>query len=181
MGGERFLVQDDVYQEFIDRVVSIVRRIRQGPPLGPNPIDCGAICMGGLAQKVDALVKDAVAKGAKVEIGGELPDRPGQFYPPTVLTEVYQDMKIWKEEVFGPVMVIVPFETDAEAIELANDCAFGLGTNVFSNDTARANYIASQVDVGMASINDFATTYMCQSLPFGGVKESGFDRFAGKG
>ena len=76
-------------------------------------------------------------------------------------------------------MVIVPFRTDAEAIDLANNCAFGLGSNVFSADLNRANAIGAQLEAGMLSINDFATTYMCQSLPFGGVKDSGFDKFAG--
>ena len=76
-------------------------------------------------------------------------------------------------------MVIVPFRTDEEAIDLANNCAFGLGSNVFSSDLNRANAIGAQLEAGMLSINDFATTYMCQSLPFGGVKDSGFDKFAG--
>lgn len=76
-------------------------------------------------------------------------------------------------------MVVVPFKTDEDAINLANDCAFGLGSNVFSTNLRRANAIGSQLEAGMTSINDFATTYMSQSLPFGGVKESGFDRFAG--
>eukprot|EP00210_Caulerpa_lentillifera_P007017 g6711.t1 len=179
MGGERFIVHEAVYEKFVERTVSVVKQIRQGPPLGANPVDCGAICMPGLAQKVHGLIQEAVSQGAKVEIGGVFPEGSGQFYPPTVLTGVHREMRIWKEEVFGPVMVIVPFKSDSDAIELANDCAFGLGTNIFSNNHFRANSIASQVNVGMASINDFATTYMCQSLPFGGVKESGFDNFGG--
>ena len=138
--------------------------------------------MPGLPQKVQALVDDAVAKGAKVLVGGKLPDPKitvGQFYPPTVLLGVRRGMKIWEEEVFGPVMIVVPFDTDEEVIALANDCDFGLGSNVFSGSQARARAIAEKLEAGMSSINDFATTYMCQSLPFGGVKQSGFDRFAG--
>jgi hypothetical protein len=84
------------------------------------------------------------------------------------------------QEVFGPVMSIIPFDSDEEAVALANDCDFGLGSNVFGSQ-ARARRIAEQLEAGMSSINDFATTYMCQSLPFGGVKQSGFDRFAGEG
>lgn len=78
------------------------------------------------------------------------------------------------------VMTIVPFTTDEEVIALANDCPFGLGSNVFSGNQARARAIAARLEAGMSSINDFATTYMCQGLPFGGVKESGFGRFAGE-
>jgi acyl-CoA reductase-like NAD-dependent aldehyde dehydrogenase len=103
----------------------------------------------------------------------------GQFYPPTVLTDVTPSMRIWKEEVFGPVMSVVRFSTDDEAVELVNDSDFGLGSSVFSRSARRARRIAVRIDAGMASINDFASTYMCQSLPFGGVKHSGFDRFAG--
>jgi len=80
-------------------------------------------------------------------------------------------MRIMKEEVFGPVMSVMRFGDDAEAIRLANDCPFGLGSAVFSGSNKRANAIAERLECGMSSINDFATTYMCQSLPFGGVKE----------
>ncbi len=76
-------------------------------------------------------------------------------------------------------MSITTFQTDDEVVALANDCDFGLGSNVFSGSQSRARRIAARLEAGMSSINDFATTYMCQSLPFGGVKHSGFDRFAG--
>lgn len=84
-----------------------------------------------------------------------------------------------QEETFGPIMCIIEFNTDEEAINIANDCEFGLGSNVWSNDIGRARKIACKLKVGMSSINDFCVTYMSQSLPFGGVKNSGFDRFAG--
>ncbi|CAL8470086.1 g9628 [Coccomyxa elongata] len=180
-GAERFLVQAPVYGRFVDAAVGVARRLRQGPALGDAPVDCGAMCMPGLAEKVAQLVEDAVADGAKVLVGGHLVehDSGGQFYAPTVLVGVTPAMRIWREEVFGPVMVIVQFATDDEAVRLANDCPFGLGSAVFSRSQRRANAIGRRLQAGMTSINDFATTYMCQSLPFGGVKESGFDRFAG--
>ncbi|GMH33070.1 hypothetical protein BSKO_00904 [Bryopsis sp. KO-2023] len=179
MGGERFIVQSSVYKAFVKEVVDLTKQLRQGPALGGGLVDCGAICLPGLPEKIHELVSDAIGKGAKVLAGGQLPDREGQFYPPTILTEVTSDMRIWKEEVFGPVMTIVEFETDADAVKMVNDCDFALGSNVFSKSSSRANEMASQIEAGMASINDYATTYMCQSLPFGGIKESGFDRFAG--
>lgn len=88
-------------------------------------------------------------------------------------------MRIAKEEVFGPVLAIFKVKGDEEAIEVANDCPYGLGANAFSRDKRRARRLCQRMEAGMAAVNDFATTYMAQSLPFGGVKESGFDRFAG--
>jgi acyl-CoA reductase-like NAD-dependent aldehyde dehydrogenase len=139
------------------------------------------MCMPGSVAKVQRLVDDAVAKGAACLAGGR-PNAaagPGQFYPPTVLTGVTEDMLIWHEEVFGPVMIVVPFEGDDEGVALANDCEFGLGSTVFCADMRRARRIAARLEAGMTSINDFNATYMCQSLPFGGVKMSGFGRFGG--
>ncbi|GAX82092.1 hypothetical protein CEUSTIGMA_g9520.t1 [Chlamydomonas eustigma] len=180
-GGERFFVHRKVVDTYCVEVVKAVNKMRQGAPLGDGMKDAGAMTMPGLPQKVHELVQDAVSKGAKLLAGGVLPPAGsvGQFYPPTVLLGVKRGMKIWEEEVFGPVMSVIPFETDEEVIALANDCDFGLGSNVFSGSQSRARHIASKLEAGMSSINDFATTYMCQSLPFGGVKQSGFDRFAG--
>ena len=99
----------------------------------------------------------------------------GQFYPPTVLLNVTHDMKIMTEEVFGPVLSICKVKSDEEAIRLANDCEFGLGSNVFAGSKKRAEKLGQQLEAGMTSVNDFCSTYMAQSLPFGGVKESDFD------
>ena len=139
------------------------------------------MCMPNQAAYVHGLVEDAVAKGAKVLTGGQLPnasEMSGQFYPPTVLVNVTHGMRIMSEEVFGPVLAIVKFETEEEAVQLANDCEFGLGSNVFGT-RKKALKIGKRLNAGMTTINDFCATYMAQSLPFGGVKESGFDRFAG--
>ncbi|GIL95004.1 hypothetical protein Vretimale_1119 [Volvox reticuliferus] len=181
-GGERFFVHDKVYDKFLEEVVPLIRNLRQGNPLGPEPVDCGAMCMPGLAEKVHGLVEDAVARGARLLAGGKLRsalEAGGQFYPPTLLADVRPGMKIWEEEVFGPVMSVVRWSADDEVVELANDCSFGLGSSVFAGSQRRARDIASRLEAGMSAINDFGTTYMCQSLPFGGVKHSGFDRFAG--
>ncbi|KAK9805787.1 hypothetical protein WJX73_010284 [Symbiochloris irregularis] len=182
-GAERFIVHSDVHDTFVQRVAETTNRLRQGPPLGQGMVDAGAMCLPGLADKVAELVDDAVAQGAKVLAGGKVVHPAGapggQFYAPTVLVGVTPSMRIWQEEVFGPVLAVARCSSDAEAVQLANSCPFGLGSAVFSRSQRRANAIASQLRVGMTSINDFATTYMCQSLPFGGVKESGFGRFAG--
>ena len=173
-GGERFYVQAKVHDAFVDEVLKIVKGIKQGAPLEGH-VDCGAMCMPGECERIHSLVRDAVSKGAKIAIGGEVVSGgkkgAGQFYAPTVLVNVDHSMRIMKEEVFGPVMSVMRFGDDAEAIRLANDCPFGLGSAVFSGSNKRANAIAARLECGMSSINDFATTYMCQSLPFGGVKE----------
>ena len=177
-GAERFYVHEKIHDKFVARVMKAANQLRQGWALAPG-VDCGAMCMPNQAAYVQSLVDDAVAKGAKVECGGAIDkDAPGQFYPPTVLTNVTHAMKIMKEEVFGPVLSIVKIRSDDEAVALANECDFGLGSNVFGS-RRRALKVGAQLNAGMTTINDFCATYMAQSLPFGGVKESGFDRFAG--
>jgi acyl-CoA reductase-like NAD-dependent aldehyde dehydrogenase len=182
-GPERFIVYEKVYDKFCESVAAVVRKMEQGAPLSSPYIDCGASCMPQAPAAYQKLVDDAVAKGAKVLAGGELPKEgsQGQFYPPTVLADVTPDMRIAKEEIFGPIMCIfkVP-NSDAEAVALANNSDFGLSGCAHSASQARAAAICQQMEAGMASVNDLeGTTYLSQSLPFGGVKYSGFDRFAG--
>ncbi|DBB05797.1 TPA: hypothetical protein ACH3X3_009810 [Trebouxia sp. C0006] len=153
-GAERFFVQEAVYDDFVNQVAEVTKRMRQGPALGGGPIDCGAMCMPGLAEKVADLVDDAVQHGAKVLAGGHVVQPPsgGQFFAPTVLVNITPEMRIWREEVFGPVLAVVKFCTDAEAVALANDCPFGLGSTVFSSSKARANAIAHQLQVPMLPV-----------------------------
>lgn len=178
-GAERFYVHEKIHDAFVGKVMEAASKLRQGWALSPG-VDCGAMCMPNQAAYVQSLVDDAVAKGATVKCGGVLHPDPsaGQFYPPTVLVGVTHGMRIMREEVFGPVLAVVKIASDEEAVRLANDCDFGLGSNVFGSK-ARALRVGSQLEAGMTTVNDFCATYMAQSLPFGGVKESGFDRFAG--
>jgi len=182
-GAERFFVHAGIYDRFMAKLVPVAKQLRQAPPLArPTAVDCGAMCMPQEARRIQGLIDDAKAKGAKVLVGGSLDgdnNGDGQFYPPTVIEGITPDMRIASEEVFGPVLCVTRVANDDEAIARANDCPFGLGSNVFSGNKARARALALRLEAGMTSVNDFATTYMAQSLPFGGVKESGFDRFAG--
>lgn len=126
-------------------------------------------------------------KGARILVGGAIPDAStdlgkGSFYPPTLLVDVPEDALIRREEIFGPIMCVikVPRNSDSEVVRMVNDNDFGLGSCIWSGSQKRARDIARQLEAGMSAINDLGgTTYMSQSLPFGGVKRSGFDRFAG--
>lgn len=179
--AERFIVHSEVYDRFCNDAADIVKRMRVSSPLlAKGSVDCGAICMPTHIAYLQELLDDAVKHGAQILAQATTPSSTtGQYFPPTVLINLQPGMRIMQEETFGPVMCIIKFHSDKEAICIANDCEFGLGSNVWSNNIGRARKIASQLRVGMSSINDFCVTYMAQSLPFGGVKNSGFDRFAG--
>jgi len=118
-----------------------------------------------------------VKAGARVLTGGKIPDGPGNFYPPTVLINLPPEAAIAKEEFFGPVAVIYPFRTEAEAIELANGTDFGLGASIWTRDPERANRLAGRIEAGMVFINDIV--HSDPSAPFGGVKASGIGRELG--
>lgn len=181
-GAERFYVHQDIYSKFVAEVVRIVKSVTAGPPLS-GKYDMGAICMQEHSDKLQNLVNEALDKGAEFAGRGSFgnlgEDAVDQFFPPTVLVNVNHSMQLMQEEAFGPILPIMKFSSDEEVVKLANDSRYGLGCAVFSGSQRRAKAIASQIHCGMAAINDFASTYMCQSLPFGGVKDSGFGRFAG--
>eukprot|EP00970_Alexandrium_tamarense_P002880 scaffold417_cov184-Alexandrium_tamarense.AAC.9 len=181
-GVERLFVYESIVKDFIVAMVDKVGSMRQGCPLGANDVDCGAMVMDQQCDLIQALVDDAVAKGATVHCGGKRnAGINGQFYEPTLLSGVNPKMRIWEEEVFGPIMCVitVPGDNDDTCIQMVNDCPFGLGSSVYAASTARALAIGEQFQTGMFTANDFGVNYLIQSLPFGGVKESGFGRFAG--
>lgn len=187
-GPERFFVYEGVYQEFCDKVLQVVKKMKTGVSLDDPFVDCGAICMGRKQMHhYQKLVDDAVSKGAKVLNGGYLPgkDDPlakGSFYPPTLLVDVPENALIAQEEIFGPIMCVfkVKGDSDNEAVRMANNCDFALSSCAFSASFPRAKQLAERLEAGMSAVNDLeGCTYMSQSLPFGGYKNSGYDRFAG--
>ena len=129
------------------------------------------------AETGDAQVRKAVHEGARLLAGGVLSEGPGAYYSPAVLVDVPRDSESYREEIFGPVATVSRVHSDEEALELANDCALGLGGSVFSTDTARAARVASKLEVGMAHVNIIAAEGA--DIPFGGVKRSGFGREMG--
>ena len=181
-GVERLFVYESIVNDFLEAMMSKVQNMRQAYPLSSNNVDCGAMVMDLQCTLIQALVDDAVARGAKVHCGGKRNTaNGGQFYEPTLLSGITSEMRIWSEEVFGPIMCVitVPGDNDDVCVQMVNDCPFGLGSSVYSASTSRALAIGSQFNTGMFTANDFGVNYLIQSLPFGGVKESGFGRFAG--
>ncbi|KAJ1570110.1 Meiotic Sister-Chromatid recombination aldehyde dehydrogenase [Nowakowskiella sp. JEL0078] len=181
-GLERVIVQKKIGERFVEEAAKIVKAMRIGSSMEED-IDLGAMVMKTSLEKISNLIKDAVSKGAKIVCGGKPFKHPkfpqGQYFEPTILVDITPDMEIAHEEIFGPVLCVYFFETEEDAVRIANQCEFGLGSGVFSGDVAQARRIADAVKTGMMNINDFGTNYLYQSLPFGGVKKSGFDRFAG--
>lgn len=181
IASERLLVMDGIHDRFVAEFGKRAAALRQGVPTGPGRLDVGAINTMQQMRVIDDLVSDALAKGARALVGGRMPDpATGHFYPPTVLVDVTPEMRIAREEVFGPVALILRVKDDAEAIRIANGTDFGLHSSVFSKDRARAERIAAALDAGATCINDFGLCYLAQDLPFGGVKYSGFGRMNGR-
>ena len=119
-------------------------------------------------------VERAVAVGARAVVGGERPGGPGAYYPPTLITGARQDSEIVQGEVFGPVLVVVPFDGEAEGVALANDCRYGLASSVWTSDVTRAIRVSHQLEVGVTWINDHLP--IASEAPHGGVKGSGFGK-----
>jgi succinate-semialdehyde dehydrogenase / glutarate-semialdehyde dehydrogenase len=120
-------------------------------------------------------VQGSLAKGGRVLLGGSIPNNPGAYYPPTVLTDVAQGMPAFDEEVFGPVAAVIPVKNEEAAIAAANDSVYGLGGGILTRDLARGERIAAErIDSGMVFVNDAVRSD--PRLPFGGVKESGYGR-----
>ncbi|KAJ3041486.1 Meiotic Sister-Chromatid recombination aldehyde dehydrogenase [Rhizophlyctis rosea] len=181
-GLERIIVQNGIYEKVVKDLKERIAAIRVGPPL-EEQVDVGAMTMPTQLGIIQRLVDDAVAKGARLLTGGKPFIHPrypkGQFYTPTLIADVTPDMLIAKEEIFGPVLCLYKFNTEQEAIALANCCHFGLGGAVFTLDYDKGERIAKYLKTGMCNINDFGINYLCMGLPFGGVGLSGVDRFSG--
>src|ERR671925_232536 len=177
-GIERVYVLRDVADRFVAGVTAGAKALRVGDPMEWTT-EIGPMVSREQFGIVKDLVDDAVANGATLRCGGplELPGREGRdFYAPTVLTEVTHDMRIMREEIFGPVVPIVTVDSEEEAIQLANDSEFGLGASVWTMDRAKGERIARRVDSGMVWINDHMYTHGACSCSWGGVKNSGLGR-----
>ncbi len=173
IAAKRFLVHQSVATEWTRLFVEKMQALVVGDPTD-EATDVGPVATESGVTDLEDLVADAVAKGATVLCGGERLDRPGWFYPPTVLRDVTDHMEIWTEEAFGPVAVVRAFADLDEAVHLANDTQFGLGSNFWTDDEAEQERFIRDAQAGMVFINGMTASY--PELPFGGVKNSGYGR-----
>jgi succinate-semialdehyde dehydrogenase/glutarate-semialdehyde dehydrogenase len=174
--ANRILVQSGIYDRFAAALVAAVRTLKVGSGL-EDGVAIGPLITNQAIAKVETLVGDAVKKGANVLVGGTLDNAGPLFYQPSVVGEVTPDMEIVREEIFGPVAALVRFETEADAIKLANDTPFGLAAYLFSQNLSRAWRVAEKLEAGMVGVNE--GIFSNEVVPFGGVKESGLGREGG--
>ena len=171
--NKRIIVMDDIYDQFVDEMVSIAEGYSKGDPANPGENEYFPMSSRQAAETLDDQVKRAVAQGATLRTGGEMDDTSA-YYSPAVLTDLPVGSDVYYEEFFGPVAEIYKVSSEAEAVELANNSYQGLGGAVFSDDTDRAVKVADQIETGMIHVN--LGQYFSAVLPFGGVKRSGFGR-----
>ena len=177
---ERCYVQESVAPEFLAHVLAETTTLKQGVGTAPDT-DVGSMTNERQLEIVEDHVADAVAHGAKVVSGGKrVANSTGFFYPPTVLTNVNHTMKIMRDETFGPVLPVMTFKTEAEAVELANDSVFGLTASVWTNNIGRGRRLAEKVAAGTVMVNEVLYTHGIAQTPWGGVKESGYGRTHGR-
>ena len=175
---ERVYAHRAVHDHLVVRVRELVGELKQGDATR-DFVDVGAIIFKGQIDVAEALIADAVAKGAEVITGGERVHRPGNYFQPTVLTECHHGMSVMREEIFGPIVPIQRIDSDEEGISLANDSHLGLNAYVFSKSRARALDVAEKIEAGSVVVNDVMLNYGACETPFGGLKESGFGRVHG--
>ncbi|WP_129780868.1 NAD-dependent succinate-semialdehyde dehydrogenase [Peristeroidobacter soli] len=178
-GGEactaanRFYVQRGVYAEFTRQLVAKMAAVKLGEGCAPDT-GCGALINQAAVSKIETLVADAVKRGARVLLGGTAPSGPGFFFPPTVLSDVAPGSEILEQEIFGPVAVLMPFDSVDEAIRLANDTEYGLVAYLYTGDLKTGLRVAERLESGMIALNRGLVSDA--AAPFGGMKQSGLGR-----
>jgi acyl-CoA reductase-like NAD-dependent aldehyde dehydrogenase len=168
---QRVLVQSEVYEDFSARLVKQIESLKVGDPMDPT-VDVGPVIQKSEVGRIDEWVQEAVSQGATILTGGA-GEEP--FYQPTLIADVKPDMKVCREEIFGPVVTISPYQTYDEAIATVNDSRFGLQAGVFTNDINRAFQAHRDIEVGGVIVND-VSAFRADQMPYGGSKDSGFGR-----
>ncbi len=169
----RVLVEASVYDDFVSRFAAYVQQLKVGDPLDPET-QVGSLISTAHRDRVHGFVERGREEGVEVVAGGGPAGGKGAFYQPTVLAGVRNDMVVAQEEIFGPVVVAIPFEDEADAIRIANDVKYGLFATVWTGDPARGHRVARAIKAGMVGINTPYTAF--PGIPFGGYKQSGFGR-----
>ena len=171
--SKRFIVMDSMYDQFLEILQTAFSQVKMGDPMDEDTT-LAPLSSKGAKEKLQSQVDAAIAGGAKVYYGNQPVDLPGQFFQPTILTDIAHDNPIFDQELFGPVASVYRVHDEAEAIALANDSSYGLGGTVFSSDLEHAKKVAAQVETGMSFIN--AGWSSTPDMPFGGIKNSGYGR-----
>lgn len=174
--GTRVFVHDAVYDEFVDDLVERAEAMDVGP--GESDSDVGPLISADAQRRVADAVDEAVESGARLLCGGHVPREEGNYYAPTLLDQVADDAFVSCEELFGPVLTVYRFDSEAEVVERANDTRYGLYAVVWTNDLSRAHRVAAALEAGSVAVNEYPATFV--EAPFGGYKESGLGREKGQ-
>ncbi len=174
IAGKRFIVVAPLRERFETAFTAKMKAAKVGDPMD-EVAEVGPMARHDLRDDLHRQVEDSIAKGARLLCGGEIPDNPGAYYPPTVLTEVKKGMPAYDEEMFGPVAAVIIARDEAEAVAIANDSPFGLGGGVITRDLTRGEQLAAEeIEAGAVFVNGAVASNV--ALPFGGVKDSGYGR-----
>lgn len=174
IAAKRFIVVQTRVQEFTERMTALMARKKMGDPRQPDT-DLGPQARTDLRDELHEQVNESIAQGAELLLGGQIPEGPGAFYPPTVLANVQPGMPAYDDELFGPVAAIITARDEDDAIRIANDSPFGLGAAVFTRDNSKGEQIAStRLQAGACFVNSLVKSD--PRLPFGGIKDSGYGR-----
>lgn len=182
ISAKRFIVEESIKDEFTKKVVEEFSKLSVGDPSDKNT-DIGPLATEQILFEVEKQVNKSVSLGAKIVHGGKrkegkgLPAQAGYFYLPTVMINVKKGMPVYDEEVFGPVLPVIAFKTETEAIQIANDTRYGLGASIFTSDMEKAKRIIPQIEAGNVCVNDMIKSD--PRAPFGGIKKSGYGRELG--
>ena len=177
IAGKRFLVHAEIYDRWVEAFASAMGSLVMGDPMDPST-QVGPLATKNGQSDIAELVDDARAKGARILVGGETPEGPGFFYPPTVIDGITPEMRLTMEETFGPVASVYRFETREEAVAIANQTTFGLSSALWSQDPDDQDFFMKELDAGAVFLNGMTISY--PELPFGGIKDSGFGRELGQ-
>ena len=176
VAGSRGLIQRSIFESLIEKIEQKVQGINVGDPLDAS-VQIGPLCTRQQIDKIQAALAASTAAGARIRFGGAPLDTPGNYMAPTLVECPHPDIETLKVEMFGPIMSLIPFDTEQEAIELANATPFGLGSGVFTQNLARAHRVSSRLKAGICWVNTYRA--ISPIAPFGGVDQSGYGREAG--
>ena len=170
---ERVYVHSDIYDAFIEEITLLTKKLKVGNPKD-DEIDIGPLANKNQLEKVESHIEDATSKGANIHCGGKRIDSKGFFFEPTIISNVNHSMKIMTEETFGPVIPIMKFDTEEEALQLANDTKYGLAASIWTGDSASAKSLANKLNCGTVWVNDSLFLQAHPQCPWQGYKESGY-------